>query len=294
MKNKYGKTSPFVWVILAVVVLAILYFTVGQSTLNLPGGSSDSGCNIAPSVNVLAKNTLVTGTTPSLASNNSIYDGSYIGAIPSNLAKGKSLDVLATATNYMNSEGRVGSLNCGTNDLTVEFTPYTAPTYIILDASYNTLTDNAAGGAVNESSSANQITDTVKISGTPDKTTGEMLFTVDFANKTEVASNHIDLSGGKRVSNPTWFTPAGTGSAIASFVVPAIVDGGSKTYDLTFTPESGQTIGAGGTAVYTTIYVLEPVILDTQSGTFQTSNTWEDSLGADKTKANVDYDIYIV
>ena len=121
-----------------------------------------------------------------------------------------------------------------------------------------------------------------------------MLVIVEYANKTEVTSSNIDLAGAKRVNTPTWYTVTATTSSVAAFTIPAIVDGGNKDYDLTLTPESGQTIGAGGTAVYTTVYTLNPVILDTDKGTFQKENTWQDSLGADKTIANVDYDYYVV
>lgn len=295
MKNKNGKTHPAVWIVGVLAIVLVLYFTVGQNIGVNNGGSPGAvGCNIAPSVNVLATNTLVTGTTPSLSANYSIYDGSYVGSIPTSLSQGVSLDVLATATNYLNAESKLSSIGCGSNSLKFALTPYQIPTYTIIDANYNTLTDNVAGGAVNESSSANQITDTLKINGVPDKSTGDMLIAIEYANKTEVTSSDISMAGATRVATPSWYTVAGTGSSVAFFSVPAIVNGGSKTYDVTFTPESGKTIGAVGAGVYTTLYTLNPVILDSQTGTFQSSNTWSDSLGADKTIANVDYDFYIV
>lgn len=301
--NKKGKIKTggvlLIVFIMLLVLLGGMYFIfngVGQGVIG-GGSSTDSGCNIAPSVNLLAKNTLVAGTTPSISANYSIYKGSYVGTIPASLSKGASLDVLATATNYLNAENKIAKLDCDSNDLPLEFVPYQIPTYSIYDDSYNLLTDGAtAVTLVNVSASANQINLQVKINGVPDKSTGDMLFTVDFSNKTEVTSSGVSLScaGSKRVDNPTWFTVAGTGSAVASFVIPAIVDGGSKTCTLTLSPESGQTIGSNaGTGVYTTIYTLNPVILDSQTGTFQTTDTWEDSLGASTVIASVDYDFYI-
>lgn len=284
MKNKNGKTSKaWIWAIVLVVVFVLGYFAFSQKVVSVPGGSSDAGCRIAPSVNLLAKNTLVTGTTPSVSANYSIYAGSYVGSIPSSPAKGKSLDVLATATNYLNTENKINSLNCDSNDLTLDFVPYSAPTMSIYDSNFNTL----ATATKNESSSANTITDTLKLSGTPLKSTGAMLVTVEYGNKTQATSSDISLSGATRVSNPTWYTPSSTTSAIASFTVPAIVDGGSKTYDLSIKPESGQTLGSTNATVIVKVYPLNPVILDSQTGTFQTSNTWQDSLGASQVIATV-------
>jgi hypothetical protein len=297
-KGKIKTGGVILIMFFAVLLMAGLFFGVRYAVQNaVVGGGSNTGlgCQIAPSVNLLATNTLVTGTTPTVSANYSIYKGVYVGTIPSSLSKGASLDVLATATNYLNTEGKISSLECDGNDLQLKFVPYQIPTYSVYDDSFNKLTDIATvTSLVNVSASANQITAQIKISGVPDKSTGDMLLCIDYANKTEVTSSGIGLTGGARVDTPTWFTVAGTGSAVACFTIPAIVDGGSKTYDLILSPESGQTMGANaGTGVLTTIYTLNPVILDTQTGTFQTSKTWQDSLGADQTIASVDYDFYI-
>lgn len=293
LENKRGKTSPVLIIGVVALVLLAVFIGYGQYAQNISsdGKIPATGCQIAPSVNLLASDTLVKGTTPTVSANYSIYDGSYVGSIPSSPAQGKSLDVLATASNYLNARASDDSLGCSTNDLKLAFTPYQAPTYKIYDDAYTQLTDG--GGASNQSSSANTIVDQIKISGTPDKSTGDMLIVVEFSNKTQVTAGGINLAGATKVANPTWYTPAGTGSAVASFKIPAIVDGGSKTFDLSLSPESGQTIGAVESTVYTTLYTLNPVILDTNTGTFQTENTWQDSLGADNTIANIDYDYLI-
>jgi hypothetical protein len=285
----------FVAVILIVgLIFGIMYVTRNSVTNpDNPDSPSFSGCNNGLSVNLLAKNTLVPGTTPSVSANYSIYKGSYVGSIPSSLSKGASLDVLATATNYLNAEGKINSLACDSNDLPLNFAPYQIASYKVYDDAYTQLTDSAVGGTANLSSSTNDVTALVKISGTPLKSTGDMLFCVEYTNKTEVTTSGISLSGKgvARVDVPSWYSIAGTGSATACFSIPAIVDGGSESYDLTLSPESGQTIGAvADEGVYTTIYALQPVILDSQTGTFQTEKTWSDSLGADQTIANTDYD----
>lgn len=306
MKNKKGM-SALATILTVFLCLASLggvgYGAYKLGTGGTPQNAVDkanavvdaTGCTIAPSVNLLPKNTLVTGTTPTVTANYTIYKGSYVGTpIPSSLSKKASLDVLATATNYLNTENSIDSLTCDSNDLELNFVPYQIPTYTVLDDSYNVLTDAAtAVTLVNISASANQITAQIKINGVPDKSTGDMLICIDYANKTEVTTSGISLADATRVDTPSWFSPAGTASSIACFTIPALVDGGSKTYTLTLTPESGKTMGGQGTGVLTTIYTLNPVILDAQTGTFQKTNTWKNSLNADMTIASVDYDFYI-
>lgn len=288
-------------VIIAVAVVIGVFFMIYNSsskkvdtdTVKDIIDSSSTGCQIAPSVNQLTKDDQVLGTTPTITTNSTIYDGSYVGNIPSSLSKGKSLDVMATATNYLNTESKIEKLDCGSNDMVFTFTPYAAPSYIIRDANYNTLTDSSTAGVTNESISANQVIDTVKISGTPLKSTGDMLLIVDYANKTEVTTAGITVSGkgAERLdSAPTWFTPAGTGSAVVAYKVPAIVNGGTEEYDVTLSPEAGRSVGEGLTVVYTTLYTLNPIVLDSYTGKFITDKTWQDSRGTDKTIANVDYD----
>lgn len=298
MAKSQMKTGRILLVVLIAIILigglsfGIIY-AVNNVAVNGNQNVPASGCNIAPSVNLLAKNTLVAGTTPTISANYSIYKGSYVGSIPTSLSQGASLNVLATATNYLNAEASIDELNCDGNDLSFNFVPYQIPTYKIYDDAYTQLTDSAVGGTANISSSANQVTAQVKISGVPDKSTGKMLFCAEFDNKTQVTTSGIALSGNgaNPVDVPSWYSPTGTTSSTQCFTIPAIVDGGSEVYDLTLTPESGQTIGAtADTSVYTTIYTLNPVILDTQTGTFLRDNTWKDSLNADKTIANVDYD----
>jgi hypothetical protein len=292
--NKKGASNGvmvMLLVLLTVGVVASLYFGLRQDVSG-GGAVTTTGCNIAPSVNLLATDKLKTGTTVTLSSNASIYDGAYVGSVPSSPAVGKDLSILGVASNYLNQVQSIKT-GCGANDVKFNMYAYAIAGIKVFDSSYNQLTDSATGGAVNQSSSANQITTRIELSGTPDKSTGDMLVIVEFANKTQVATNGISIAGATRVDTPSWYTVAGTGSSTASFTVPAIVNGGTKSYDLTLSPESGQTIGAVASATYVTIYALDPVVLDATKGVFQTEKTWVDSIGTDKTKANADYDFLV-
>ncbi len=281
-------------VLLVGAVLAGGYFFVQQSALGgrvtiSTGGSS--GCNIAPNINVLAADKLVSGTTPTVATKDAIYDGSYVGAVPSTVSAGKSLDVLATSTGYLNTESKIGTIGCGSNDLKFVFTPYAAPTIAAKDADSNTL----ATASLNETASANQIIDTVRLTGTPLKSTSNMLVVIEYANKTEVAASKITMKAGTRVNTPNWYTPSSTSASVAAFTVPEIYNGGVQNDAISFTPESGQTIGGAtnGTKVTITAYTFEPVVLDSNTGKFLTSNTWQDSLGADKTIGSVSTSYFV-
>jgi len=295
MINNKGKARMAVgWqIFIALFGIAFLigavYFGLSQSIKpgenNVPGAS---GCNIAPSINVLATDTLVSGTTPTLSANYSIYDGSYVGNIPSSPSSGKSLDVLATASNYLNTESKI-AVRCDGNDLKFDLTPYSAPTISAKDVDSNTL----ATASKNETASANQIIDTVRLTGTPLKSTGDMLVIVEFSNKTQVASSKITMNSGTRENTPNWYTPSSTSASVVAFTVPAISNGGVANYDVTFTPESGQTIGGVESLITMTVYTLNPVILDTNTGKFLTVNTWQDSLGADKTIGSVATSYYV-
>lgn len=298
MKNKNGQAGVTALVLLAVIVIVISVFAFTGGFQKIIGEKDVKGadCTITPSIVNLTSNTLVAGTSPALSTAYTIYDGDYIGNLPSSPSAGSSLDVVGLATNYLNSEAKISSIKCGVNNLKFDFTPYQIPTYTIYQKN-SIVVDGIAGagtGATNVTSSANQITLQVEISGVPDKSTGAMLIVVEYNNKTEVASSGISLAGATRVDTPSWYSVSATTSSVASFTVPAVVDGGSKSYDLTFTPESGQTMGAVGAGLYTTLYTMNPVILDSQTGTFLTGNTFSDSLGADQTIANIDYDAYFI
>lgn len=287
-KNKnMAKTRMNVGGIIAIMFVATIliagsvflfgFYLPSQNALNPsnPSNPSSIGCSIAPNINQIAINSLVLGTTPAIANDNfSIYNGSYVGAIPTSPSFGESLDVVATAANYLNARATISSLKCDGNDLKFIFTPFANVSLVAKSADSVTL--NTA--TQNETASANQIIDTVKLSGTPLKSTGDMLVVVAYSNKTEVSSSDISMAGGSRVDTPDWYSTV-TGSSVGAFTVPAIVNGGSKSYDVTLTPQSGKTIGAGNSLVTITVYMLQPVIVDTNTGTFQTTNTWQDSLG---------------
>lgn len=287
----FGITLAAVFVIALVWVL--MTFAAPQSINGSPGSA---GCNIAPGVTISAVDSIQPGTSVTLGANFSIENGAYV-ATPS-LAQGSSLQYLTNATNYLNGLTDTKTLVCGTNPYNVKMYAYAAPTETIYKSNYATLLDSVSGAGAansNETNSTNAITDTIKLSGTPLKSTGDMLIVVEYTNNTEVATSGITMdNGAQKVSVPQWYSNAGAGSATVAFLVPAIVDGGSKTYDLTLSPRSGQRLGAVGTGVYTTVYTLQPAVLDTVTGKILTSNTWQDANGADKTIGNVDYDYFII
>lgn len=288
--NKNGKKiSNGFWFLLALVaVAAIVYFVVSSTSQSQFGNGPSvnvAGCSGSnPTIALLATNSMVPGTSPTVATNNSIYAGSFVGSIPTSLQTKVPIDVLATASGYLNAEGKIASIGCGTNNLPLSFTPYQAPTLSVYTSNY------AALGLTikNETSSSSPIQEQVKLVSIPYKSTGQMLIVVDYGNKTEVLPNDITLTGENAVSTPTWYSPQSVSSSVASFLVPAVENGATVTYPLTLNPESGQSLGgADNTTVKISVYTLNPVVLDTHTGTFMTTNTWQNSLGANTTIATI-------
>jgi len=251
---------------------------------------SATDCETAPSTSVNAKNALKQGTAVASLTVNYRVNGDYVGTTaPSSYQKGDEIGLLISKTNYVDIIVEDFKAACGNNIVAEDIFATSTNTFRIFNSDNNLLTDAAAGGATNQSTSASPISLEVKIDSTTDESTGDLIVVVEAENTTEVDTIKFSGSGVTDADIPQFYSPVAAGSISDAFRVPALLDGESKSYTLTLSPETGITIGAGTTAVYVTAY-SEQAFVDVD-GTYQVGV--EDSDGTSKSEDNWDFDFMI-
>lgn len=310
MKNKRGATSGVmvIGIILLVAMIGVIaYLAIGQniSTPKIDKTGVACGDN-EPYISNGTFNEYAKGTGVGVAYSYILNgEGSArtltTGSSGTKFAVGDKLKILSSASSYLDTVEDFTITKCGSNDFTNYVYAGDAITLTVLDQNLNTLTDASIGGAVNVTSSANPTNVVIRLDGAVDKSTGQMLLTLE-SNDTEVSEMSISAksvgakvieSDANKYANLKLFVAEGTAPTLKqAFVVDAILDGGQADYNIRIVPESGKTLG-GGTltgAVYVNAYAGEWFIDD--DGTLKFG--WEDSDGTLKYEQKAtDYDFLI-
>lgn len=307
--SKKGATSIVLIALVAVILILgggwFLSSNSGNGVVGGGGNDDDNNnndivdCQIAPSLNPIVNDQINPGTT--VTSGMQVIKGtSYLGTKTSSdtFSQGDSLEVLINGTNYISKKVNVGPLNCGPNDVVADLLKLDGtPTVEVYDNSNNQLTDNAAGGAQNQSAKATTITNRILVTLPADEGTDKMYFVVEGANSTQINELTMSVSsGGVKVeefedNKPQFHKAESTGNdeIIRTFVVSDITpDGSTFELNLVTTPESGQTVGTGGTAMYLTWYVPDTAVDD--DGKFITDIQDKSGDAIHVTGASSDYD----
>jgi len=203
---------------------------------------------------------------------------------------GDEVTILSSVSGYIDRIDTITIAKCGKNIFTNYISEADAITIDILDDRSNEVTDVATtASAVNitdggAETSANFI---VEVKGVRDKTTGQVLLTLEL-NDTEVDTLSISAkSAGAKViddsadTDLTLFSAEGTSPSVKfAFIVDEVKDGGAEEYLFTATAESGEALGAGDATgfLYVNAYAGQ-YFIDTD-GSIQFG--WEDKDGAVK------------
>lgn len=287
-------TTFIVFMSLAVLVIALtvaLPYITQQSVI---GGSEDTSgdCESNPIFNVQVKNAYAQGTDVA----ETVYariGGAYLGSITADgsssstiFKKGDKVELFASKANFIDKKLGSFTMSCGTNIVTDTMYATSTNAFRIFNTNNQLLTDSVDGGT-NQTKSASPINLEVKIDSTVDESTGDLLIVVEATNTTQVDSISLSGSGATPGSVPEFYTVAGAGSIAKAFNVPEILDGDTKSYTLTISPETGETID--GTVVYVTAYSKQGFV-DTD-GSFNIGV--EDADGTVKYEDTWDYDFVI-
>ena len=254
------RTKDMIWVVLIVALVAIGGIWIGAKQLSTGGtgvdltpgtGATGAGCNIAPTVSVSGINAINTGTAVTGLAVNARVNGAYVGnASTYNYNGGESVELIVSKSDFLDTILPAFDVKCGANSKVSSLYATQASTVRVFNDLNDIVTNNAAGGAVNQSSSANVINNKIEFQGTPAQSTGVLVVVIEASNTTQVSD--LKLSGSTVANVPKFYSVASAGAIARAFEVPAIVDGGSAIYTLTIEPESDVTID--GTSIRINAY----------------------------------------
>ena len=255
------------------------------------GGTSTANCAIAPTISLS-----VTDSQDASSSIETVpyykVDGNPATTSSSGLVFGDSVQILITNSTGIDKILPAVTLKCGANPVYATMDMYSAPTLTLKDPDNAdaTLTDSASGGAVNLTgvSAGSSIDVTVQVKGTDKKTTGDLIYVVELGSTQNVSGITLYDNNGfaTEVSVPKFYAQSVAGSYVTAFRIPAIVGSQTKTYTMTISAVTGDTIVG---AMYTTAYVEQSFV--DSDGTYKTGI--ENSLKATKYEATFDYDAYL-
>ncbi len=310
--DKKGKTSPFVWVVVMVALGLVAYFGFFQSTGGINLNVGDRSCDDnAPYIDNSTFNEYAKGTGVAVTYSYALVGSSdpvrtlTPGSSGTDFHIGDKLKILTSASGYIDRVDEYTITQCGANKFTNFILGTDGGTIDILDQNLNAVTDSAVavtGGQVNlsDGGSANPLNAVLRIDGVVDKTTGQLLITIE-ANDSEVDA--ITLSAKSSGANiidseyPTGdldlFTSEGTSPVIKrAFVVDEVLDGGQVDYNVKFTPESGVTMGSNKESGFVFVNAYEGQWFVDTDGTIAFG--WEDADGTAKHEgAFADHDALI-
>ncbi len=284
--------------VIAILTLGGFWYLSDVQQAQFIGREKD--CSIAPTIGLSVfdadedkAGTAITGYTTYIRVNG-VYLGSATlnGSSATTFAYGDNVEVLVDKNGYLDTSITVDNLDCGKNYATARMYATSTNSFRIFNTDGTSrLTDSATGGAVNQSSSSATMNFPIHIDSTVDESTGDLVIVVE-TNTTEVDTISLSGLGGASSSDtPGFYSAQGSSPTIdQAFEVPAILDGASVSGTLTLNPESGQTIGASGTAVYVTAYSKQEFV--DNDGTF--GYGVEDSRNNAKYENTWDHDFYIV
>ena len=299
-KNKCGKgNAGIVWAVIIVGVLITSALIFGLSQSQARGGTDDPN-TCADSTTTLSfptKNFYTQSSSVSVTPYGKVNDGAVTNlSTLSNFGIGANVtDVFYSASNYIDEEYDDFVVECGmTQAPTQKIKPTDAPsTFLIKDDSGTTLTDSASGGANNASNTAGTLELTLKVGASKDTTTGKLAIVVEYDNNTQASS--ISLTGSEDYnledkSFPKQYNDEASGSLTEAFVIPASEDGATNSYTLKIEPESGETLGAVGSAIRVTYYSLQA--FEDTDGAVKVGI--ENIDGTTKAEDTGDYDVYVI
>jgi len=250
----------------------------------------DDGCQVAPTVSVVATDALSPDTTVSVGSAYRV-NGKYLGYTYTNPAKGDKVEILVNASNYIDTALESFTVECKANNRYAEVYATAAPTITILEDS-TTLTDAATGGAANLTAlgAGSSETATLRIKGASKKSTSDLIFVVELSSVQNVSDVIVTDASGKElveVDMPSFYANTLSSPYTKAFLIPAKLNGVQSEYTLDISAKTDKTVTG---AVYTTVYGSQSAV--DKNGAFLESAI-ENSNGDTKYEFTADYDFFI-
>lgn len=299
--GKTGKTNGLVIAGFVALLLILGFLAYGQMQTMFKGPTEQevkvtpgNDCSQSPTILVSAINALDKGATVTVGQKARV-NGQYIGEISSStkFAVGDKVELLLNASDYLDTIVKEFAVGCDVNRVNAEIYATDDMTLSIKnDAGTSVLTDDAAGGAVNETavSAGGSKTWEVEFTGKDKKSSGNLIYVIELGSEANISSVTMSDANGnvltKLNSVPTGLTTSGSNLARYAFKIPAFENAVKKKVYLNVATQSGKTISG---AVYTTAY-SEQAFVDT-NGVFTSGVT--DASGTAKYEDDFDYDFYI-
>lgn len=295
-----AKMSPLATIVTVLVGIVAVLFIAGSLGLFPQEGVGSfnvdsSSCNVDadPTIDLNVRDAINADTTVTagmLARVNGVYEG--IITESTKFTEGDKVELILNATNYIDVKLPEFEIGCGVNRVTSEMYATSTNTFRVFNTDGNPVTDNIIGGATNQSAAAAPISLDVKLDSTADESTGNLIVVIEADNTTEVDSIKLSGNGVSDATVPEFYSAAAANSITDAYAVPALLDGETKAYTLTLSPESGETIGgeaAAGTGIYITAYSSQAYV--DRDGSLQVGI--EDSDGNTKYEDTFDFDLFI-
>jgi len=298
--GKTGKTNGLYvgGFLVLLLILGILSYGVMQTSFAGKDTTTEiiagTGCSNTPTIDVSVVNALDRGTAVAVDAYG-IVNGQYIGNISGKeFVKGDKVTLLLSATDYLDKVVSEFTVGCDVNRVSTDIYATDDMTISIKDdAGTSTLTDAAAGGAVNETamSAGGSKSWKVEFTGKDKKASGDLIYVVELGSEANISSITMSDANGavieKLTSVPTGLTTSGSNTARYAFKIAGFENAVKKTVYLNVAMNSGKVISG---AVYTTAYSAQAFTDD--NGKFVTSGV-SDASGDVKYEDDYDYDFFI-
>jgi hypothetical protein len=295
--NKAGKGNTGLYIFGSVVVILLVALVFGiysqtayqdepkTETPDYPdiGACPDSTATVSfSSVKEMAEATSVSPTATVRV------DGAAAAASTTSYAVGANLEILWNASDYIDKITTY-TVPCGGGPITTKMYATDDQAFRIFGSNGDLLTDDAAGGATNQSALGSGGAKSLKIyiDGSDKESSGDLVIVAEHTNQTGCDKITLSGLGGASESDvPGFYTVSAAGAKAYAWEVPAIIGAQTVEGTLGVKAKSGQVCSG---AIYVTAYSKE-AFQDTD-GTFKVGI--EDSDEGTEYEDDWDYDFYI-
>ena len=294
MAKSKSNAGLIIGVIAALALLIGGFYFIQQSAIGTPGAPSPTTC--ADSTGVLTVNAVDALQQSSTIGTPTITAGVNGGPVTTSVtsgtttfAVGDQITVLVSKAGYIDKSFSF-VMPCGGEVLQAPLYAASAtnPSVRIKNDDGDFMTDNVAGGAVNQTalSAGETLNLDVEFQGVALENSGDLIYIVELPASSSANVTSITMPGLESVPLPTVHSLQNAASKAAAFKVPAINNGEKKTYTLSIVLGASKTLSGG---VYTDWYAEQEFVdLD---GSIQ--NGIENSQGTAEYENTGDSDFYI-
>jgi len=290
-KSKRRDRDPLVVMFAVFLMLAIVgggYYFITQTGTDTP---QKTDCEQAPKLSLSVVDAINRGSNISVSDVELRLNGQYVGQFSSSreFQIGDNVELLLEKANYIADElPSITIDSCGTKTINGELYATSENSFRIFNTNNNLLTDDASGGATNQTKLTASGSFEVKIDSTTDESTGDLVIVIEAGNTSQVDDLVLSgFPGVKKVDVPEFYSNVGANAIQRAYQIDALKDGATESGTLKIVPEASATIE--DCAVYVTAYSIQGFV-DTD-GSFDTGV--EDSEGTAKYEDTWDFDFYI-